>query len=355
MKTLKKILIVLLIIIAIPLLLALFIPKEFNSEGEIVINKPKQEVFEYIKYVKNQDNFGVWQLSDPEMETSSEGTDGTVGFRYSWNSKKLGKGAQVITNIVDGERMESEMFFLDFNDDANKSYLSVEEKSSNETLVKWGILGKTPYPWNLMSLLYSMDKDFDKGLQNLKDILEGERNSTDEKNALHNYYQETFDNLQKSVAGLSKEQLHFKSSATKWSVIECLEHIVISEPLIFDWLKSALDQPENPEKREEITVTDGEVKNMVVDRNYKAEAPADMSPTGKYQDAPQALGDLKSHQNSILNELDNYSMDDLRNHVLDLPTGKADAYQFALFIAGHTARHTAQIEEVKNHKDFPKE
>lgn len=83
MKTLKKIVIVLLILIATPLIVALFVPNESNSEGQIVINKPKQEVFDYIKYVKNQDNFGKWQLSDPDMTTTEEGTDGTVGFKYN--------------------------------------------------------------------------------------------------------------------------------------------------------------------------------------------------------------------------------------------------------------------------------
>lgn len=172
MKTLKKIIIVLLIIIAMPLIVALFAPKDFQSEGEVVINKPKSEVFDYIKYVKNQDNFGVWQLSDPNIKTTSEGEDGTVGFKYSWDSEKMGKGAQVITNIIENERMESDMFFYDFDETANKSYISVEEKSSNETLVKWGIAGKSPYPWNLMNLFMNMDKDFDKGLENLKEILE---------------------------------------------------------------------------------------------------------------------------------------------------------------------------------------
>src|SRR5690606_5817358 len=122
------------------------LPKEFESEGQIVINKPKQEVFDYIKYVKNQDNFGKWQLSDPDMQTTSEGTDGTGGFKYSWNSEKLGKGAQVINNIVEGERMESDMFFLDFNDYVNKSYISVQEKPKDETLVKWLIKVTTLYP-----------------------------------------------------------------------------------------------------------------------------------------------------------------------------------------------------------------
>lgn len=172
MKTLKKIIIVLLIIIAIPLIVALFVPNESASEGQIIINKPKQEVFDYIKYVKNQDNFGVWQLSDTKMKTTSEGIDGTVGFKYSWDSEKLGKGAQVITKIVEGERMESDMFFYDFNDTPSKTHFIVEGQSPNETLVKWGISGTTPYPWNLMSLFYNMDKDFEKGLEKLKEIME---------------------------------------------------------------------------------------------------------------------------------------------------------------------------------------
>src|SRR5690554_8008509 len=127
MKFLKYLLFTVLGIIALALIVALFVPKDFANEGDIVINKPKQEVFDYIKYVKNQDNFGVWQLSDPDMETTSEGEDGTVGFKYSWDSKELGKGAQVITNIVEGERMKPRWFFLNFIKNAIKPNFFVEE------------------------------------------------------------------------------------------------------------------------------------------------------------------------------------------------------------------------------------
>ena len=65
MKIIKKILIVLAGIIAIPLITAIFVSKDFSAQSEITINKPKQEVFNYVKMLKNQDNFGVWQLSYP--------------------------------------------------------------------------------------------------------------------------------------------------------------------------------------------------------------------------------------------------------------------------------------------------
>lgn len=170
MKILKKIVLALLILIAIVLIIALFVPKNFKSEKTIVINKPKNEVFEYIRYIKNQDNFGVWQLSDPDMKKTYEGTDGTVGFKYSWKSKKLSEGSQTITAIDEGNRVDSELDF-GFGKPA-KAYFIVKEKGQDQTEVTWGITGRTPYPFNIMSLFYDMGNDFRKGLENLKKELE---------------------------------------------------------------------------------------------------------------------------------------------------------------------------------------
>ncbi len=353
MKTLKKIIIVLLIIVAIPLIIALFVSKDFKSEGEIVINKTKQEVFDYIKYVKNQDNFGVWQLSDPNIKTTSEGEDGTVGFRYSWDSEKIGKGAQVITNIIENERMESDMFFYDFDETANKSYITVEEKSPNETLVKWGIAGKSPYPFNLMNLFFNMDKDFNKGLENLKVILESQENINMDFKKLSDYYQNTHNNLKQSVTGLSKEQLHFKPSSEAWSISQCLEHIVITESMIFGTIKESMDKSANPERSSEKKYTDDEILKMVIDRSEKYKAPEILIAKGKYSDAESALNDFQHQRSEILSFARNTSVEDLRNHISDSPAGVSDAYQTLLFLAGHTARHTLQIEEVKASVGFP--
>lgn len=173
MKILKKIGVVLLIIITIPLIVALFVPKTFNSEREIVIDKPKQEVFNYIKFLKNQENFGVWYKMDSTMTKTYEGTDGTVGFIYKWKGDKMGEGKQTITNITEGEKVESDLDF-GFGEPA-QAYFSVKAQSTTQTLVKWGISGETPYPFNFMSLFFDMGKDFEQGLINLKDILENKQ------------------------------------------------------------------------------------------------------------------------------------------------------------------------------------
>ena len=48
--------------------------------------------------------------------------------------------------------------------------------------------------------------------------------------------------------------------------------------------------------------------------------------------------------------------DDLRDHFFDHPAfGPLDGYQWLLLISGHSARHTAQIGEVKADPNFPKD
>ena len=49
MKMIKIILLVLVAIVVIALIAAAFMKKDFNIEKEVTINKPRQEVFDYIK------------------------------------------------------------------------------------------------------------------------------------------------------------------------------------------------------------------------------------------------------------------------------------------------------------------
>ena len=350
MKVLKRIIIALLVIIAIPLIAALFISKDFQSQSEIVIDKPIAEVYDYVKYVKNQDNFGVWQLSDPEMKTSETGTDGTVGFKYSWEGEKTGTGAQSITNLVDNQRVDTE---LDFNmGEPAKSYFLLEEIGNNQTKVTWGVSGRSPYPWNLMTLFYDMGKDFDKGLLNLKDLLENEVH--DDKTFFQQYYQETLTNLSNVVAGLNAEQLHFKAADSVWSISQVLEHILLTEKMLSEHIQNNMAQPANPERRAEIQYSDDEIIQMSLDRSEKYKAPTILIGKGKYSKPQDALDELAQQREELLTFLDSVAVEDLRNHVSDSPSGASDAFQSLLFMAGHTARHTAQIEELKAHPDFPK-
>ena len=178
MKILKKILIGIAIVIALLLVTALFVKKEYTVERALTINTSKQEVFEYIKLLKNHAEFNVWSMMDPEMKTEYTGTDGTVGFKSAWDSKheNVGKGEQTIAKITEGERVDFDLHFIKPFEGIAKAYMSTTASAENQTTVKWAFESKMPYPMNLMLVFMNMDNmlgaDLEKGLLNLKNNLE---------------------------------------------------------------------------------------------------------------------------------------------------------------------------------------
>lgn len=176
MRILKKILTIVIIIIAIPLIIALFVKKEYSVEREITIGKPQQEVFNYVKYLKNQDNYNKWVMTDPVMKKDFKGVDGTPGFVYAWSSKikKAGKGEQEIKKVTEGERIDVEIRFeKPFEGIANIHFIT-EPVSPDQTNVKWGMKGKSSYPMNFMNLFIDnmLGTDLETSLETLKTILE---------------------------------------------------------------------------------------------------------------------------------------------------------------------------------------
>ena len=51
-------------LVALIALLALIAPKSYHVERSIVIKKSKDEVFGYLKFVKNQDHWSPWKAKE---------------------------------------------------------------------------------------------------------------------------------------------------------------------------------------------------------------------------------------------------------------------------------------------------
>ena len=174
----KKILIVIVIIIAIPLIIALFGKDEYFVEREVTINKPNQDVFNYIKMLKNQTHYSKWVMMDPNAKMEYTGTDGTVGFVSAWDSenKNVGKGSQTITKITEGSRMDLDIHFIKPFEGHSSAFMTTEAVSATQTKVKWGFTGKNKYPMKVLHLFMNMEKmignDLQTGLDNLKAVLE---------------------------------------------------------------------------------------------------------------------------------------------------------------------------------------
>jgi len=93
------------VVIALLLLLIILVliaPKSYNVSRSITVNKSLPDVFLYLKFLKNQDNWSPWEEKDPNMNKTFTGKDGEVGFVSAWvGNKKVGEGEQEITGIVE--------------------------------------------------------------------------------------------------------------------------------------------------------------------------------------------------------------------------------------------------------------
>ena len=157
---------------------AIFVKRDYSVEREIIINKPKQQVFEYVKLLKNQDNYSRWATIDPKMKKEYTGTDGTVGFISAWNSEndEIGRGEQEIRKITEGERIDFQLRFFAPVKSTSPAYMTTDSVSATQTKVKWGMSGTMAYPTNavlmFMDVSEILGRDLTTGLTALKRVLE---------------------------------------------------------------------------------------------------------------------------------------------------------------------------------------
>ena len=175
MNTIFTILLVVAVIIALLLIIALFMKRVHYVKREIIINTPRQKVFDYLKLLKNQDKFNKWAKADPDRNWEFKGTDGTVGFIISWNgNKNVGEGEKEITNIIEGKRIETQIRFVRPMATIANVIMETESLSVNQTKVYLSNAGTLKYPMNIMIPIAEkmFPKDMDISLSTLKSILE---------------------------------------------------------------------------------------------------------------------------------------------------------------------------------------
>lgn len=182
MKFLKKIFVLLITLVGFVLIIALFVKKDFKVSRSIDIDRVESEVFDYLRYLKNQESFAVWQSKDPNVEISYSGTeDGTEGAIYKWEStvEDVGAGEQEIIKIDENERIEFELRFTRPMEMTGQAFFTTEDlsgSSEQKTRVTWGFEGSSPWPWNFLFLFMDMENELgpelQQGLDNLKKVLE---------------------------------------------------------------------------------------------------------------------------------------------------------------------------------------
>ncbi|MBP7558742.1 MAG: SRPBCC family protein [Chitinophagaceae bacterium] len=159
------------------LLLALVGKKEYSLSRSISINRPVATVYEYIRFLKNQDEYNVWTMMDPQMKKTYTGTDGQVGFIYAWDgNKQAGAGEQEVIALTANEEVMIDVRFKRPFPGIIHTPLRTEKINDDQTQVTWSMNSRMAFPRNIFLYFINMDKvlgkELEKSLSRLKTRME---------------------------------------------------------------------------------------------------------------------------------------------------------------------------------------
>jgi effector-binding domain-containing protein len=177
MKILKIIGVILALLVIALVIVGLVSPKSYEVKRAIVINASADGIFKNISHYSEFPKWSPWQDLDSAMTTAIEGTDGTVGAKYSWKGNDdVGEGSMTITKLDEGKSIEQALEFIKPFKSSSTIYM-ILEPSEGGTKVTWGMKGESGFVSRIfLTLMGGMDaaigKDYEKGLAKLKTLCE---------------------------------------------------------------------------------------------------------------------------------------------------------------------------------------
>ena len=177
----------------------------------------------------------------------------------------------------------------------------------------------------------------------------------EERNKAIEYLKQTQKDFLASIDGVSEAQWKFKAAPDRWSIAEVAEHITLSEDFIGSSIKEKMMKgTATAEQKEKAKGKEDQVIQMITDRSKKAQAPEQLKPAGKFANAKEVEKLFSEKRDANIKWAKATGEPELRNHIAPGPIGDLDTYQWLLFMAAHSKRHTLQIEEVKADPNYPK-
>jgi len=146
-----------------------------------------------------------------------------------------------------------------------------------------------------------------------------------------------------AVNGVSEQLASTRPETDRWSILECVEHLILAEDYMFGRLKVARSSsgPVINALREKA------IREKGHDRTRRVNSPDVAIPSGRYatlEEARQIF--LASRQRTI--EFVETCTEDLRARLTDHPLiGQVNCYETLLIMAAHPFRHSEQISEVR--------
>ena len=172
----KKILLVLLLVIAGFAVYVAMLPPDFKVERSAMIAAPAADVFAQVNNFHNWDAWSPWAKLDPKAKNTFEGAESGVGAKFAWDGNSdVGAGSMEIIESKPAESIKIDLRFTKPMEGTNLTQFTFKP-DGEKTNVTWTMTGKSNFIGRAMCVFMNMDKmvggKFEEGLNNLKNIVE---------------------------------------------------------------------------------------------------------------------------------------------------------------------------------------
>ncbi|MFN0048944.1 MAG: SRPBCC family protein [Cytophagales bacterium] len=174
MKILKNIGIGLGVFLLIIAIVPALLPDKYMVERSIEIDKPVDLVFLAVADFNSYKKWNPWTQMEPTSKQTIEGEAATVGSKWSWDGKKVGKGSLTILALEPGKSIKSSLVFLVPMQSQASDTWKFEATPTGSTKVIWHNEGGFGYMDRYFGLMLDgmLGGQFETGLKNLKSLAE---------------------------------------------------------------------------------------------------------------------------------------------------------------------------------------
>jgi DinB superfamily len=149
-----------------------------------------------------------------------------------------------------------------------------------------------------------------------------------------------------AVEGVTEEQAKWKPAPDRWSILEYVEHLAVSDDALVAIVERSLETPAQPETEEARRAREKKIRETPLPRGANR-APEHLHPTGRFATLADAMsGFLAARERSL--EYTRTTQADLRSHFAPHALlGPLDGYQWLAGNARHAETHAANIREIR--------
>lgn len=151
--------------------------------------------------------------------------------------------------------------------------------------------------------------------------------------------------LTASATGIEEAEAGRRPAGGGWSVLDCLEHVAVTEEALLARIRNATRAPEpqpNPGR-------EAKIRSRALDRSRFIAAPDLVLPGGRFAQAGQALGQFLSARAETVQWVETFA-EDPRSWVTTHPLVRSpvNCWEMLLMIALHPKRHAKQIRDLRS-------